>query len=413
MGEPYLINPNCSDPNVGTSQNIIDAIGAAARAWMNEGNANFTFTYGGATALILPNDGVIVGGGGPSNGANDIMFVQGSQNYWYFVQNPSVIAVTWAWYYAPDLNFEMDMAFNDGNFIFSAVGEPQSNEMDIWNMAAHEFGHFLTLGETTNIRLATMCPASSYGETLKRDLDPDDVAGIQYIYGAAANINPVLSSPLVTPTTGGLATVFSYRVNYYDSNNGFSLARATINGTPHDMTLYSGTPTTGTYKSDTTLPYAPTQQYGFYCEDGQGGSDILPVLGYFNGPQVIPLTLDLVCTNPVVPQGSTLSFDITLANQNTTNGYPITVVAYVILPNGNQYGPVLGPANINIGPGGTIFRTRGQYIPPVAPLGNYTYFMNVTSGGNLIVTDSFPFTVTGTNDGDASVQFPCAGNLDE
>lgn len=158
MGEPYLINPNCSDPNVGTSQNIIDAIGAGARAWMNEGNANFTFTYGGATALTLPNDGVIVGGGGPSNGANDIMFVQGSQNYWYFIEHPLVIAVTWTWYYAPDLNFECDLAFNDGNFIFSAVGEPQPNEVDVWNMSAHEFGHYLTLGETTNIPSATMYP---------------------------------------------------------------------------------------------------------------------------------------------------------------------------------------------------------------------------------------------------------------
>lgn len=220
------------------------------------------------------------------------------------------------------------------------------------------------------------------------------MAGIQYIYGAAANINPVLSSPLITPTVGGLSTIFSYRVNYYDSNSGFSLARVTINATPHDMTLYTGTPSNGTYKYDTTLAYAPTNQYSFYCEDGQGGSDILPVLGYLNGPQVIPLTLDLVCTNPIVPQGSTLSFDITLANQNTTSGYPLTVTSYVILPNGSQYGPILGPVNINIGPGGTLFRTRGQYIPPSAPLGNYTYFMNVTSGGNLIVTDSFPFTVT-------------------
>lgn len=414
MGEGYRINPNCTDPNVGTDQHIIDAIGAGARAWMNEGNANFTFNYIGDTTAVLPNDGNPQGGG-IYNNSNEIMFVQASQNYWYF-QPPqdNIIAVTWTWYSTPsNLIFEDDMAFNDGNFVFSAFEEPQGNEMDVWNIAAHEFGHYLMLYETWNIWDATMYGYSANGQTIKRDLHPDDVAGIQYIYGAASNTNPVLSNGIVTPTVGGIETVFSYRVNYYDANGGFSNAQATVNGTQYPMTLYSGTPANGTYKYDTAIGYPTNPEFGFYAEDGQGGSDILPVLGYFSGPEIIPVTVDLVCQNPVVPQGGTLLFDITIANQNTITGYGLTVVSYVILPSGSQYGPLIGPVNFSIPASGTIFRNRSQSIPGGAPVGDYTYFMNITSGGNLIATDSFPFTVTTSGAGDGSTEWEVSSSLDE
>jgi len=73
MGEPYLVNPNCADSQAGTTDDQIIAIrDGAARAWMNEGNANFTFTYGGTTTKQYPDDGVV----GDYNGFNEIMFVQ-------------------------------------------------------------------------------------------------------------------------------------------------------------------------------------------------------------------------------------------------------------------------------------------------------------------------------------------------
>jgi uncharacterized protein YneR len=136
MGEPYLINPNCADPEAETPEDQIIAIrDGAARAWMNEGNANFTFTYGGTTTKQYPDDGVV----GSKNGSNEIMFVQ-DPDYWYFHDHPNVIAIAVTWYNPDTLIIsECDMAFNDENFTFNGIGQPTSQEHDIWNVDTNEF----------------------------------------------------------------------------------------------------------------------------------------------------------------------------------------------------------------------------------------------------------------------------------
>jgi hypothetical protein len=287
MNEVYLINPNCADPEAGTPDDQIVAIKAGARAWVNEGNANFVLNYGGTCSALYPNDSTT----NPANGYNEIMFVQ-DPAYWYFAQNPSVIAVVWTWSQEvtppPPVHrhvYEADMAWNDHDFVFNGVGDPTTLEHDIWNIAAHEFGHFLKLNHPPYTE-ATMYLYSSKGETKKRDLYSDDVAGIQYIYGIAPNTNPVLSNPQVLPNLYDPGPFsFNYYVDYYDANsNAPSIANVYIDGTPHTMTLDSGTPSQGTYKYTTGLPAFTNHTYSFYFEDGNNGSDILPVLGTFSGP---------------------------------------------------------------------------------------------------------------------------------
>lgn len=284
MGEPYLINPNCADTEAGTPDDQIIAIrDGAARAWMNEGNANFTFTYGGTTTKTLPDDGTV----SSYNDFNEIMFVQ-DPDYWYFTDHPTSITVVWSWYYTSTLEItECDMAFHDNAYVFNGVGQPTSQEHDIWNLATHQFGYFLRLGHSEYDN-ATMYGYVSKGETKKQDLHSDDIAGIQYIYGATSNTNPVLSADYVSPLTGYVDTEFDFYVNYYDANGDApTTAQVYINDAPYTMSLYSGSASNGKYRYQTTLPERGTYSYYFYFDEGNGGSDREPVLWANSGPTVI------------------------------------------------------------------------------------------------------------------------------
>lgn len=56
-----------------------------------------------------------------------------------------------------------------------------SGYFDVQSAATHEFGHWLSLGHSSNTE-ATMYSTMSTGETKKRSLHSDDIAGICYIY---------------------------------------------------------------------------------------------------------------------------------------------------------------------------------------------------------------------------------------
>lgn len=53
---------------------------------------------------------------------------------------------------------------------------------DVRNFLTHEVGHSYGLGHNQNDTEATMYPTGTQGETKKRDLDADDIAGIQHLY---------------------------------------------------------------------------------------------------------------------------------------------------------------------------------------------------------------------------------------
>lgn len=53
---------------------------------------------------------------------------------------------------------------------------------DVQNAVAHEFGHVFGL-DHTDVSTATMNEVGPLGETSKRELDPDDIAGFCEIYG--------------------------------------------------------------------------------------------------------------------------------------------------------------------------------------------------------------------------------------
>ena len=57
----------------------------------------------------------------------------------------------------------------------------EANKMDIWNIMAHEAGHFWGLGHVDESQ-HTMYTYGAYGDTDKRDLFCGDIEGIDKKY---------------------------------------------------------------------------------------------------------------------------------------------------------------------------------------------------------------------------------------
>ncbi len=75
-----------------------------------------------------------------------------------------------------------DLHFNDELFAFSTAPTPA--QMDLQSVAVHELGHALGL-EHSKVPTSVMYPSIAGGQQ-SRALAPDDVAGIQALYGASA-----------------------------------------------------------------------------------------------------------------------------------------------------------------------------------------------------------------------------------
>jgi hypothetical protein len=141
------------------------AVRAGYQTWENVSGSYFTETYVGTTsrALSIPRDGHNVVSWGDSQG-------------------PGTIAVCYTWYETGTLRIvESDIEFQN-HFTWSSTGE--AVKYDVQNIAAHEFGHTLSLGDLYGggDTEKTMYGWSSAGETKKRSLHQDDIDGIRYIY---------------------------------------------------------------------------------------------------------------------------------------------------------------------------------------------------------------------------------------
>jgi hypothetical protein len=108
-------------------------------------------------------------------------------------------------------------------------------------------------------------------------------------------------------------------------------------------------------------------------------------------PQGIPIQ---------IPAGGG-SFDyIITATNNGSNSQQATVWCMVTLPNGNPYGPVLGPVTFMLNTGQTVSRQRTQNLPAAAPEGNYLFHAYVGFYPDSVWdSDSFGFEKLSTNPG--------------
>ncbi|HOX26884.1 MAG TPA: FlgD immunoglobulin-like domain containing protein [Candidatus Krumholzibacteria bacterium] len=141
------------------------SVTAAANTWNNAGSR----------FRLLPNWTINAGLG--RDGYNVICGLNRGNN--------GKLATTTYWYSGSRV-LEADMEFN----LYYPWGNGVSGAYDRQNIATHEFGHFLVLNDLYAYadRYKTMYGYAGLGETLKRTLHSDDIAGIRYIYGVGREL---------------------------------------------------------------------------------------------------------------------------------------------------------------------------------------------------------------------------------
>lgn len=147
---------------------ITDAISASVRTWDDNTSAGLfaSGTTGDAQYRIF-------------DGKNAITFGR---------DDPGIIAVTTVYYSRRTKEIlEFDIRFNEYYIWGKATPSPDDPDyMDLQNIATHELGHAIGLGDIYNDPCSdvTMYGYSWYEETKKQTLEPQDITGLQSIYGA-------------------------------------------------------------------------------------------------------------------------------------------------------------------------------------------------------------------------------------
>lgn len=110
-------------------------------------------------------------------------------------------------------------------------GPPPSgaNEKDMQGVAAHEYGHALGLDHSTNSIDNTMFPGTFGNLYDKRSLAPDDIAGVQALYGVRSLNKPHISS---YELAGGQLTIHGTNFDANDNEVWFTRGSGIGDGTP-------------------------------------------------------------------------------------------------------------------------------------------------------------------------------------
>ncbi len=163
-----------------TPANYVPAIDAGTQVWENVPSSYWEFENGGFTSA---NTDV-------QDGINLIFFdIQGVN----FTPGTNTIAYSRTWTSGSGSNYhatESDLIWNARDYPPSTTGA--TNQQDLQSVIAHEVGHHLGLGHSGPaggppgvgplITAATMYGYSSNGDTTKRSLHYDDIAGVSAIY---------------------------------------------------------------------------------------------------------------------------------------------------------------------------------------------------------------------------------------
>ncbi|HNQ22677.1 MAG TPA: IPT/TIG domain-containing protein [Phycisphaerae bacterium] len=160
----YYVNPTASGVDADTTLAVTRA---SLQAWENVANTYLDHNYRGTTTRD---------GSNHSDGYNDITWRTG----WPY--DPGYIAQSTI-SLSGNIIVETDIECNATNFTWSATGE--AGKMDIQNIMAHEGGHgFVGLSDLYGVpdNQKTMYGYSETGETFKRDLAAEDIAGCQWLY---------------------------------------------------------------------------------------------------------------------------------------------------------------------------------------------------------------------------------------
>ena len=176
--EPFVVNPTNSGLD---SSFVVNTMNTSTETWDQETSFDIFGTgYEDTSALLVLTNvdqkNVVVFGTVVDEDTGEVL--------------TNVIAVTYTWanWGAPKpfkQISEWDMAFNVAAFQFGdeSIANPPG-QMDLENIATHEFGHAVGLGHTSEPQCfaQTMFPTAPLGETDKRTLEAGDKNGIKKLY---------------------------------------------------------------------------------------------------------------------------------------------------------------------------------------------------------------------------------------
>lgn len=177
--EPWMTNPANTRGLDGTT--VFNLLNGGVSKWEDATDGNVTNGVGvdvlgpGATTAAT----LVADTASPDN-----------QNEAYFadITDSNAIAVTIVWgiFGGPIWNrqlVEWDQIYDDVTFDWSAQSSGVAGKMDFDNIATHELGHSVGMGDLYNTCVdETMYGYSDYAETKKRDLNTGDITGVNGLY---------------------------------------------------------------------------------------------------------------------------------------------------------------------------------------------------------------------------------------
>lgn len=177
--EPWMVNPANIDGLGGTV--VFNLLTGGISKWEDATDGNVT----NGTGIDVLGSGAITSASLTADTSSP-----DNQNEVYFadINNSNAIAVTIVWgiFGGPIWNrqlVEWDQIYDDITFDWSAESSGVAGKMDFDNIATHELGHSVGMGDLYNTCVdETMYGYSDYAETKKRNLNPGDIAGINKLY---------------------------------------------------------------------------------------------------------------------------------------------------------------------------------------------------------------------------------------
>jgi len=168
--EPWLADPqNASDLKASF---ILNNISSDISKWENAAKYNILGDGSLSQETLFPDETA-------PDAKNEVLFAD--------IDSPNAIAVTIVWgiFSGPASKrklVEWDQVYDDVDFDWSSSGE--AGKMDFENIATHELGHSMGMGDLYNSYCSeqTMYGYANYGETKKRTLESGDITGINVLY---------------------------------------------------------------------------------------------------------------------------------------------------------------------------------------------------------------------------------------
>jgi hypothetical protein len=199
MPERLLFWPERTIPIELASASSMDVTPLELRGALDRSLATWTHA-GGCTDMVLTDVGEALGtttnldGGAPDHHNRIVV----RESDWPAILGPETIAITTV---LSDRStgaiVDADTDLNGVDAMFSASDPPPADHDDLQNTLTHELGHLLGFGHVGDPE-ATMFVSAARGETIKRDLAPDDVDAICETY--TPGVRPPTTLPPRAPT---------------------------------------------------------------------------------------------------------------------------------------------------------------------------------------------------------------------